>query len=113
MTKDEITLFSLNTDKNTSKFILNKALDRQVYEMIYADRNNAYSELRIYIDPKISYIFAITFKNDKIFKNTIKTRYIKDTENKFYSGLDIQIKNFKKENIIMYFGCELNKKQIK
>jgi len=62
--KKEISLFSLITDKNVSKFILRKIHGKNSYEMFYVDRNNRISEFKINIDLEVNYIFAITFRND-------------------------------------------------
>ena len=106
--KEEILLFSLVTEKNVSKFILRENFDKDIYEVFYVDKNNSNSKLHILIEKEKNYIFAINVKSDSMFKNSIKTRFIKDNYTNCYSGLDIKIKNFKKDNIKLYFGCGLN-----
>ena len=104
--KEDIILLSLNTEKQTLKFFLRQKMDKN-YEMIFEERNNT-TELLININIDLNYIFVITFSSEKMFKTTIKTRYIKDKEKKFYNGRAVSIKNFKKENMKLYFGCHLN-----
>ena len=106
--KEEIVLLSLVTEKSVSKFILKEKIGKNSYEMFCEDKNNNLSELKIFIEKETNYIFSISIKNDKLFKNSIKTRYIKDTDNNCYNGLEIKIKNFKKENIKLFFGCNIN-----
>ena len=49
---------------------------------------------------------AIIFK-----KGDLRVRYIKDDSIDLYNkGQDIKIKNFKKENIKIYFGCDFGLK---
>ena len=113
--KEEVVLFSLITEKNISKFILKENYDKDVYEIFYEEKNNnVNSSLKIFIEKEKNYIFAINIKNEGIFKNwIIKTRYIKDTDNKSYNGLDVKVKNFKKENIKISFGCDFDIKKNK
>ena len=85
--KEEVVLFSLVTEKSVSKFVLKEKTDKNVYEMYCEDKSNNTSELKIFIEKETNYIFSISIKNDKLFKNSIKTRYIKDTDHNCYNGL--------------------------
>ena len=70
------------------------------------DNKTQIKELKVKIESEKNYIMAIIFK-----KGDLRVRYIKDDSIDLYNkGQDIKIKNFKKENIKIYFGCDFGLK---
>ena len=55
---------------------------------------------------EMNYIIAVTVKSEGLFKNTINTVILKETG--FNSCFQIKTKSFKKDNIKIAFGCNVN-----
>ena len=113
MTEEEIVLFTLftNIEKNNYiKFYLREKFGTNSYEVIcdqFSDKLKSY-EVKIGVEKEMNYIFAVSIKSEGLFKNIIKTRYIKDSSKDSYNGVDVKIKNIKKDNLKIVFGCNLN-----
>ena len=113
MTEEEIVLFTLftNIEKNNYiKFYLREKFGTNSYEVIcdqFSDKLKSY-EVKIGVEKEMNYIFAVSIKSEGLFKNIIKTRYIKDSSKDSYNGFDVKIKNIKKDNLKIVFGCNLN-----
>ena len=116
--EDEIILFKMvNNEKNSFlKLFLREKYGSDKYELLMEDSKNT-KELKVIIEKNIFYIFAINFKSEGVFAkdNIIRARYIKDTSGKdeFNCGYEIKLKNFKNENIKIYFGCDVHLKKDK
>ena len=112
---DSILLFDIrNQKKNISqiKFYLSKTINNNIYDMIAADSTNEMStKINIHIGK--TYIFVIHFITKK-HSCSVKINYIKsseklnkgDSQKQINSGKDFKIKNFKNENLSLFFGCE-------
>ena len=110
--EDEITFFTLFTNfekNNYIKFILRETItEPNTYEICCEHNIDKLktNELRLFITKEMNYIFSVTIKSEGLFKNSINTIVLKETG--FNNGIPIKTKNFKKDNIKMAFGCELN-----
>ena len=119
---DEITLFNIvnNKDQITLvKFYLSKTYHNDIYELSVEDKKEQHS-VKINIYHGKNYIFAISFKIGGIMKSSeINVTYVKDDNRKKKleyeiepkNGREIKIKNFKNENIGIYFGCDFDNKK--
>ena len=117
--KEEMTLFTLviNAEKNIYiKYILRSKLDSNFYEIICEETKekdkSATHDTKVNIEKDKNYIFAINMKVEGgLFKQSnIKTKYIRDGTGEVKNGMDVKIKAAKKENIKIYFGCNVNLK---
>ena len=114
----EIILFDIKYNKDNSsqiKFFLRSNGDNDNYEIFAEDKNGQAQSFQIIISVGINYIFSIHFKIGGLMHQTsIKVNYIKDniyTNNKEDIKTDIKeikIKNFRTEDISIYFGCYIN-----
>ena len=115
-----ITLFDILNNKSYSsqiKFYLSKTTNNDSYELFFYSESKGDNSTRINIYAKKTYIFVFHFKMKGMMKNiSIKIKYIKTDENNndpynshSFSGRELIIKNFKNDNLSLYFGCKLNK----
>ena len=118
-TEEEMTLFTLVTNQEKNgyiKYILRNKFDSNLYEIICEESKEkdktTHHDVKVNVEKDKNYIFAINMKIEGgIFKqNSIKTKYIRDDTQEVKNGMDIKIKTTKKENIKIYFGCNINLK---
>ena len=116
---DEITLFNIVNNKDQisiAKFFLIKTYHNDIYELLVEDKKEQHS-FKINVHHGKNYVFAISFKIGGFMKSTeINVIYVKDDNRKKKlefetdpkNGREIKIKNFKNENIDIYFGCDFD-----
>ena len=118
---NEATLFSIKNYKDSStqvKFFIRKNIINNIhyYELISGDKKEVQHNTQIKIKCKTNYIFSFNFKIGGLMHSShIKINYIKDAElndedikKQINNGKELKIKNFKTENLSVYFGCESN-----
>ena len=117
---NEITLFHIinNKDQVTQiKFCLRKISKNDVYQLYVEDKKEHKYTAKININYGKNYIFAISVKIEGLitYSINVKINYIKDDnlsnkKNDLYlkNGEEMKIKNFKNENLSIYFGCKID-----
>ena len=118
---NEATLFTIKSYKDNStqiKFFIRKAVinDNYYYELIAGDKRDIPINTDIRIKCNINYILSFNFKIGGLMHSSyIKVNYAKDADlnneknkNMINNGRELKIKNFKLENVSIYFGLESN-----
>ena len=111
--EEEITLFTLFTNfekNNYFKFILREKFNNPNSYDLFCEQNldkSKTDDLKSTITKEMNYIFSVTVKSEGLFRNTINTVILKEAG--FNNGFSIKTKNFKKDNIKIAFGCNLNR----
>ena len=118
---NEITLFQIANIKEQMtqlKFCLRKISNNDIYSLLAEDKKEHEYNSKINIIYGKNYIFAISIKIEGLITSsvTVKISYVKDdiypnkkeSELDLKNGKEMKIKNFKNENLSIYFGCEID-----